>query len=152
MKHIKTFEAKKTKDSTKDDIELLRDLLMENPLYETHDFFIFLAGETFEETEGGLYKKVIDIENMVKITPDENSLAAMQGLTMRSRFQHNTRLYHIWLPKEISEEVEGKGSRSIEPWLLELIDKHKVRGADEHGKQVYRDVVQRKKDMDKYNL
>ena len=149
MKYIKTFEER---SSTKDDIELLKDLLMENPLYDTHDFFIFLASDDFQESEGGLYKKTIDIENMVKITQDENSLAAMKGLEMRSMFQQNVKLYHIWLPKEISDEVEGKGSKSIEPWLVELINKHKVSGADEHGKQVYRDVAKRKKDIDKYNL
>ena len=152
MKYIKTFEAKKDSKKTQEDIELLKDLLTENPLYKTHDFFIFLAGEHFQETENGLYKKTLDIENMVKITPDENSLAAMFGLEMRARFQQNVRLYHIWLPKEISDEVAGKGSINIEPYLVELIDKYKIRGTDQQGKQVYKDVVQRRKDIDKYNL
>ena len=149
MKHLKTFEAKQ---STEEQIELLRDLLMENPQYETHDFYIFIGRNDFKEAEGGMYKKTLEIENMVKIIPDANSLGAMSGLEMRARVQTDSKLYHIWLPKEVEEEISGKGSESIEPWLVDLIDKHKGSGTDKQGKAVYNDVRQRKSDIGKYNL
>jgi hypothetical protein len=147
MKYIKKFET-----TTEEYIQLLDDTLRENPQYDTHDFFIFLARDEFKEAEGGMYKKTIDIENMVKITADGNSLAAMNGLERRAMVQHDVKMYHIWLPKEISDDVTGKGSNSIEPWLVDLIDKHKSRGGDEQGKRVFREVRQRRNDIDKYNL
>jgi hypothetical protein len=36
--------------------------------------------------------------------------------------------------------------------LIDLIDKHKMRGSDEHGRQVAKDVKRRKEDIEKYNL
>lgn len=145
MKYIKTYEKNSEENS-----ELLGDLLSENPLSKTHDFYIFLAGEKFEETENGLYKKVLDIENMVRITP--NSVGAMKGLEMRAKFQQGVRLYHIWLPQEIRDDVEGHGSK-LEPWLVDLIDKHKRIGdKDGEGRKVMDDVIQRRKDINKYNL
>jgi hypothetical protein len=149
MKHLKTFEAKQSKE---DQIELLKDLLMENPQYETHDFYIFIGRNDFKEEKDGRYKKTIEIENMVKITPDENSLGAMAGLDMRARFQTDSKIYHIWLPKELEDEVAGKGSNRIEPWLVDLIDKHKGSGADEQGKAIYKKVSSRKSDAERYNI
>jgi len=147
MKHIKKFETKE-----EDEDELLADLLAENPDNETHDFYIFLASEKFEEAENGLYKKTIAIENMVRITGDKQSVNAMQMLQMRARLQHDAILYHIWLPKEIREDVEGKGS-NIEPWLAELINKYKRRGDPTgEGRKILNDVKQRRKDIKKYNL
>jgi len=149
MKYIKLFE--KTKEDN--DLELLSDLIDENPLSKTHDFYIFIAGDKFEETENGLYKKTLSIENMVRITPDKASLGAMKGLQLRAEFQQDVRLYHIWLPQEIRDDVEGKGSNSLEPWLVELINKHKRFGDKEGvGKKVMNDVIQRKKDIDRYNV
>jgi hypothetical protein len=144
MKHIKKFEN--------DNVDILRDLLLENPLHETHDFYIFIASYLYEETEGGLFKRILNIENMVRITPDEQSLSSASMLDLRARYQSNSKVYHIWLPQEIREDVEGKGSSSMDSWLVELIDKYKSYGADDQGKQVYKDVLQRKKDIDKYNL
>ena len=153
MKHLKTFEArKKTDEEKKEELELFNDLFQENPLNNTHDFYIFIASDTFVEDKDGLYKKTIDIENMVRLTPDESSIAAIGGMEMRVKFQHESNLYHIWLPKEIRKDVEGKSSKSIESWLLDLINQHKRKGADEYGKKVYRDVKQRREDMGKYNL
>lgn len=145
MKHLKQFEVSKY------NLELFQELYDENPLKDTHDFYMFIASDKFEESENGLYKKVLNIENMVRITPNAESVSAANFLEMRARFQTDSKLYHIWLPKEIRKDVEGKGA-SIEPWLVELINKYKQRGSDEHSKQVYNDVVARKKDMKKYNL
>ena len=146
MKYLKTFESK-----TEEKIELLGDLLTENPLSEDHDFYIFLASETFIPVKK-LFKKGLDIENMVRIQADSNSVAAMTMLEMRSRFQQDTKLYHIWLPKELRSEVEGNGGRSLEPWIVELINKYKKRGVDDEGKRITREVIQRREDIKKYNL
>lgn len=146
MKHIKKFE---TKD---EESELLADLISENPMSKTHDFYIFLASDKFEETENGLFKKVLSIENMVRIKGRKQSVGAMQMLQMRAGFQHDAILYHIWLPKEIRKDVEGKGS-NIESWLAELINKYKRRGDPTgEGRQVLQDVQQRREDIKKYNL
>jgi hypothetical protein len=148
MKYIKLFE-----DKDDNDLELLTDLIDENPLSKTHDFYIFIAGDKFEETKNGLYKKNLNIENMVRITPDKKSLGAMKGLQLRANFQHDSRLYHIWLPQEIRDDVEGKGTNSLEPWLVELINKHKRIGdKDGEGKRVLKDVLRRREDVNKYNL
>lgn len=136
---------------SKYDLNLFQELYDENPLKDNHDFYIFIAKYAFEEVEGGLYKKKLVIENMVRITPNEESINAINMLSLRAQFQNDSDLYHIWLPKEIRSEVEGKGS-NIEPWIGELIDKYKMKGSDEHGKQVYRNVLQRRKDIEQYNL
>jgi len=147
MKHIKEFETKKD-----DQVDILRDLLMENPLYEDNDFYLFIGRDEFKETENGMYKKVLDIENMVKITPDIQSIGAMKGLEMRARFQSESNLYHIWLPKELEEYVSGKSSQRIPSWLIDLIDKHKMKGVTTEGKKKYKDVLDRRKNIGKFNL
>jgi hypothetical protein len=155
MKHIKNFE-RLTSDEA---FDIFKDIYNQNPLKKDHDFYIFLAGDKFEETKNGLYKKILDIENMVRIKPDKESLSAMQVLNIRARHQHNVRMYHIWLPNDIREMVDGKGSNSIEPWLLDLINKHKQYNSDDHGKKIYKDVFNKheerklmKKDTDRYNI
>jgi hypothetical protein len=147
MKHIKKFESRE------DNVELLGDLLEENPLSIDHDFYIFLASEAFIPVKD-LFKKGINIENMIRIQADSNSVAAMSMLDMRARFQGGTTLYHIWLPKDLRDSVEGKGGKSLEPWLVELINKYKGRGSgsDTEGKRIMKDVIQRRKDINNYNL
>jgi len=148
MKYIKTYEKRSEEVSA----DLLADLLNENPLSETHDFYIFLAGEKFEEDENGKYDKKLNIENMIRITPDVKSVGSMKGLQMRAMFQQNVKLYHIWLPQEIRDDIEGKGS-NLESWLVKLIDKYKRRGDPTgEGKKVMDDVIQRKRDINRYNV
>ena len=162
MKHLELFEAYKTPEEVekerKEKVEILKDLLDENPLHVDHDFFMFIGRDSFIEEPDGRYKKSIEIENMVKITPDSNTIFSISGLELRARFNPESTVYHLWLPKEISEEVEGKGSYgtgpgSIEPYLVELINKYKQKGSgDDQGRQIYKDVIKRRKDVDKYNL
>jgi len=156
MKKLMKFEKYKTKEEEaaerEDKVQLLNDLLMENPLHVDNDFYLFIARDEFKEAESGLYKKTIDIENMVKIEGDSQSLGAIQGMQMRSMFQHDCSLYHIWLPKELEHDISGKGSGSLDEWLVELINKYKVKGTDQHGKDIYKKVIDRKKQIDNYNL
>ena len=158
MKHIKHFEReendyeRKKREDKEDKIELLSDLLDENPLNKDHDFYIFIGRDEFKETGKGIYKKSLEIENMVKISPDENSMAAMSMMELRARVQNNSTLYHIWLPKDLEDEISGKSTDRMEPWLVDLIDKYKVKGGDKHGADVVKDVLKRREDMKKFNL
>lgn len=154
MKHLKTFE-----DKLDDQEEILKDIFSKNPIRKTHDFYMFIGRDDFKEDKDGLYKKSLEIERMIRITPDKESITASAGLEMRARFQHDSKLYHIWLPKEIKKEVDRKSSGDMEPWLVELINQHKKTGADAHSKQIHRDAIQRKQELDdlkknssKYNI
>ena len=46
MKHIKEFETKKD-----DQVDILRDLLMENPLYEDNDFYLSYQRHQFHHRQ-----------------------------------------------------------------------------------------------------
>lgn len=149
MKYIKTYENK-NKDI--ENVELLDDLLKENPLSKDNDFYIFIGHDDFKETEDGLYKKTLDIENMVRIQPDMQSLTAMKFLPLRVRFQPNSELYHIWLPIELRNEIEGKSSSMLDDYLVDLINKYKIKGIDDKGRETTRDVIKRREDIKKFNL
>lgn len=153
MKHLKKFESswedeRQEKKETEEEIqiEILRNSIEQNPLSEDNDFYIFLAGDRFEEDEDGRYRKTLDIENMVRITPDMKSIGAMQGLQMRARFQQGVKLYSIWLPKELQSDVEGKGSLSLEPYLVDLINKYKQTGSTEEGRQKFKEIEKKAKE------
>jgi hypothetical protein len=156
MKYIKKFEKTmnpSSEEKNKEMEEIFREIYDENPLKDDNDFYLFIGRNDFKETKDGLYKKTLEIENMVRISPDDKqSIGAMWGLQIRAIFQNNSNLYHIWLPKELKEFIEGKGSNRIDEWLLDLIDKYKVKGSDEHGAKVKEDVIKRREDMKKYNL
>ena len=145
MKHVKEFE-------NSENVDFLADLIKENPLSKDNDFYMFIGKPDFTETENGLYKKTTYIENMVRITPDENSIHSANLLHIRVKFQTDSYVYHIWLPKDIRSEVEGKGSVSMDDYIIELINKYKQKGSDEQGKKVFNDVKQRRKDINNYNL
>ena len=154
MKHLKAFE-----DKSDDQLEILKDVFSKNPIRKTHDFYMFIGRPELKEDENGLYKKLLEIERMIRIKPDKESIMSSAGLEMRARFQHESTLYHIWLPKEIRKEVDRKSSGDMEPWLVELINKNKKTGADAYSKQIYRNAIKRKQDLDdlkkdssKYNI
>lgn len=148
MKHLKKFE------NTSDDeqVDLLNDLINENPLHEDNDFYIFIGKDEFKENKDGSYRKTIEIERMVKIEADLSSIGAMNGLTLRSRFQSNSKLYHIWLPKELEDQISGKGSNQMDEWLVDLINKYKNERTDEQGKKTLRDVKNRRDAFKNFNL
>ena len=145
MKHIKHLEQ-----NVEYSPDLLWELLNENPLSKDNDFYLFIGKDDFKEDKGGLYKKTLYIERMVRITPDQNSIQSMKGMELRARFQFDSKLYHIWITKDIRDEVEGKGSDEMDDIIVDLISKYKKENvADKHGKEVFNDVISRK---DIYNL
>mgnify|MGYP001767121651 CR=1 FL=1 len=147
MKFLKQFEKFEEEN---DNDDLFDDLISENPLHDTHDFYMFLGRDKFVENEDGTYKKTLEIENMVKITKETYKYVGMMDI--RTRFQTDTKLYHIWLPKELEEEVSGKSSGKIEPYIVELIDKYKQFGADIQGIETYKMAKQRREEYKKFNL
>lgn len=120
MKNVKTYEGywedqqKEKQELRKDQVELMGELFNENPMFEEHDLYMFVGRDEFKEDDDGRYTKKLEIENMVKIKPDESSLSVGWGLNMRAKFQGG-KVYHIWLPKGLEDLIEGKGSNSIEP-------------------------------------
>ena len=159
MKHIKNHEGyldaknNEKREKTKDQVELMGEIFNDNPMYKDHDLYMFVGRDGFKEDEDGRYSKSLEIENMVHITPDESSLSVGWGLNMRATMQGG-KVYHIWLPKGITELVSGKGSGSLEPWLIDLIDKHKQTGGkkvDNVNKRL-EDIRDRRNDVNKYNL
>lgn len=89
---------------------------------------------------------------MIKITPDEKSINSMIGLQTRSKFSSDSKLYNIWLPKYIEDDIAFKGSSELDEYLIELIDKYKNQGSDQYGKEVFNNVQQRRINTKKYNL
>jgi len=148
MKYLKKFE-------NKSNLDLFKAVYNENPVKDTHDFYWFIGKDEFKENPpgSGNYKKTIYIEKMIRITPDENSISNMQCMQMRAKFQSDSKLYDIWLPNEIREDVENKGSESIEDYIIYLISQHKQSGdGDEQGKNIYKNVKQRLNDTEKFGL
>jgi hypothetical protein len=161
MKYIKKFEnywereKEEKEQKRKDNIELAREIFAENPMSKEHDLYMFVGRDEFKEDEDGKYTKTLEIENMVKITPEDVNTVEW-GLGMRAIFQGGN-VYHIWLPKEIEDLVSGRGSGDIEPWLINLIDQHKQRIKDVKDtkldvKQRLQDIKQRREDTNKFNL
>jgi hypothetical protein len=148
MKYLKTYEKK----SMEELIELLNDLINENPLHKDHDFYIFIGKNNFIEEEDGKFRKTLEIERMIKITPDEKSIMSMNGLRQRSLFQTDSKLYNIWLPKHMEEDVAFKGTDELEDFIIDFIDKYKNQGSDEYGVDVLNKVQQRRTNIKKYNL
>lgn len=148
MKYLKTFENK----SMEEQIDLLNDLINENPLHIDHDFYVFLGKYIFIEEKDDRYRKTLEIERMIKITPDEKSIKMMVGLQQRSLFQTDSKLYHIWLPKYMEEEVAFNGTDELDDIIIDFIDKYKNQGSDEYGVDVFNKVQQRRTNIKKYNL
>lgn len=148
MKYLKTFE----KISMEEQIELLNDLINENPLHKDNDFYMFIGRNEFKEDIDGRFRKTLEIERMIKITPDEKSINSMIGLQTRSKFSSDSKLYNIWLPKYIEDDIAFKGSSELDEYLIELIDKYKNQGSDQYGKEVFNNVQQRRINTKKYNL
>jgi len=110
---------------------------------------LFIGRDNFKEVEDGMYKKTLEIENMVKLIPnDMKSLSSVSMMEMRTRFQGgNSKLYTIWLPKYLESEVSGKGTGNypsdLEPWLVDLINKHKIENnkASQEAKDIHKKIV-----------
>ena len=147
MKYLKTFEDKK------DDMEVIEDFYDEiKKDRQGEDLYLFIGSDDFVETKNGMYKKTVDIENMVRITPDEKSIGAIRGMSLRAKFVSKT-LYQIWLPEELRDQVEGKGSVEMNEYLVDIINKYKtISRSTEESRKIMSDAKKRQEDKSKFGL
>jgi len=144
MKKIKKYDSFKENRKSIiygiDNKELFTDTYKSNPLHTTHDFFVFIYKKGFKELDDGNYKKIMDIEKMHKITPD--NFNDMRGMGMRANMTQQ-KIGVIWWPKEGSEEIEDKSSQEMDFWIIDLIEKHMSKD-HENGRKVYNKVYDEK--------
>jgi hypothetical protein len=139
MKKIKSFYLFKENKSIIDridDKDLFIDTYTANPLHKTHDFFVFIYKDGFRELDDGNYKKIMDIENMHKITPD--NFKDMTGMYFRASMTEQ-KVGVIWWPKEGSELIDGKSSNNMDLYLIDLIEKHMSKD-HKTGRDVYKKI------------
>ena len=149
-KYIKTFESYV---EGVDDEDLFRTTYYENPLSTTHDMYSFIYRDGFKELESGDYRKTIEIEKMVKITPNSEGLGNMKGLKMRAMVDtQNNKVGVIWWFKDAEDMINNKGSQDMDLYLIELIDKHKSDTNDSQGRDVFKNVKNRLKNTKKYGI
>lgn len=92
---------------------------------EENDLFVFIGRPAFVEVpEGsGNFKKSLEIENLVKVDRfDAEAHSMVSMMKLRARFQgENSEVYMVRLPAGLAKNGQP------EPWLLDIIDKHKQR-------------------------
>lgn len=107
-----------SKKSKRDDKTKQRD--------EENDCLVFNASYQFIETDGGVYKKVLNIERIIKIDIyDVADLKMVNMMKMRTRFQNDLETYMIWVPKSSFDEYIE--SNEFPDYILDLIDQKKSR-------------------------
>ena len=91
-----------------------------------NDLYIFIGRPGFVETpEGsGNYRKSLEIEKLVKIDRfDAEAHQMAQMMKLRATYQgENSDVYVVNLPKGTVKDIYD-----LDPWLVDLIDKHKRR-------------------------
>ena len=99
---------------------------------ENYDTYIFIGYEDKKEIKIGdeiYYKKKLGIEKLVKIDRfNISDLRIVEPMKMRAKIQYGSdgNVYIIKLPKGFLDDNDIK-SGNIPDYLLDLIDKHKVR-------------------------
>lgn len=87
------------------------------------DCYVFIARKDFIENEDGTYTKTISVENMVNIDIyDPKSYQTINMMRLRTRFNTDTDLYMIWLPKDFFHSDKNKIPNEYQ---LKIIDKYK---------------------------
>ena len=145
-RRIKTFE---NYVEGVDDKELFKEFYNNNPLSKTHALYAFIYSEGFKETENGLYKKTMDIEKMHRIKPD--TVSDLHGMKLRSSITGQN-LGVIWWPKDATELVDDKGTDELEQWVIDTIEKHKSNKPLENSSEIFNDIIDTFKNMDKFDI
>jgi hypothetical protein len=91
---------------------------------EENELFVFIGRPGFKETKDGNYRKMLEIERLVKIdrfSSEHHQMVAMMKL--RARVQgENSEVYQITLPAGMVDDTTNPPD-----WLVTLIDEHKTR-------------------------
>jgi len=156
FKRIKTYEMfnenKKNIIDNIDNKEFIEDLYYANPLYKTHDFFVFIYTYDFKKLNNNNYKRVLDIENMHKVTPD-NYIDVM-GMNIRARVEKK-KIGTIWWPKELSDLINGKSSNDMDLYIIDMIEKYMIIKNDAISKEIFKKIYDKKlkksKNIEKQN-
>ena len=156
MIYLKTFEDKDN-EMHEIAVEIFKEQYRKCPDIETHDLFVFIGKEGFKEVKGGLYKKILEIEKMNKIDPDEQGYNSIIGMMMRAKFtafsNTTSKAYFIWFPKSGVNLVEDKSSDVMDIGLIELIDKNKNEFTTQgpNGK-LFQDAIKKKANIQRFDL
>jgi hypothetical protein len=101
--------------------------------YGEIDTYVFIGGDEFVKTENGDYKKVLDIERLMKVsvgswkdTSDYNLGKMLKMMLMRAT-QNNKQLFKITTYKGLLDRYEGKTGDEMPEDILMSIDEKKER-------------------------
>lgn len=101
--------------------------------YGNIDTYVFVGSDEFVETRKGSYKKVFDIERLMKVSVDDWRNTKDYGLgnmvkMMRMRAgANNKQLFKISAHKGLLDQYEGKAGDEIPEYILSAIDQKKER-------------------------
>jgi antitoxin component YwqK of YwqJK toxin-antitoxin module len=102
--------------------------------YGKIDIYVFVGSDEFKETRNGLYKKVFDIERLMKVSVDDWKDTKDYGRNkdeiwwMRLRASSNNKqLYKISAHKGLLDEYDGETGSEIPEFILSAIDEKKER-------------------------
>jgi hypothetical protein len=95
------------------------------------DTYVFIGSDEFVEAGGGKYKKMFDIERLMKVSADNWKDISDYGfggmiLMMRLRASANNKgLYKITANKGLLDEYEGKTGSEMPDYILSAINQKK---------------------------
>jgi hypothetical protein len=101
--------------------------------YGKIDTYVFVGSDEFKETRRGSYKKVFDIERLMKVSVDDWKDTKDYGLShiikmMRLRASSNNKqLYKISTHKGLLDDYDGETGSEIPDYILMSIDEKKER-------------------------
>jgi hypothetical protein len=101
--------------------------------YGKIDTYVFVGSDEFKETRKGSYKKVFDIERLMKVSVDDWKDTRDYGLgatikMMRLRASSNNKqLYKISTHKGLLDDYDGETGSEIPDYILMSIDQKKER-------------------------
>lgn len=101
--------------------------------YGKIDTYVFVGSDEFKETRKGSYKKVFDIERLMKVSVDDWKDTRDYGLShiikmMRLRASSNNKqLFKISAHKGLLDDYDGETGSEIPDYILMSIDQKKER-------------------------
>jgi hypothetical protein len=101
--------------------------------YGKIDTYVFVGGDEFKETRKGSYKKVFDIERLMKVSVDDwkdtrdYGIGAMIKMMRLRAGANNKQLFKISAHKGLLDDYEGETGSEMPDYILMSIDQKKER-------------------------
>lgn len=101
--------------------------------YGEIDTYVFVGSDEFKETRKGSYKKVFDIERLMKVSVDDwkdtrdYGLGAMIKMMRLRASTNNKQLFKISADKGLLDDYEGETGSEMPEFILMSIDQKKER-------------------------